>query len=441
VAAVAEEGVASVAVLVDDTAFDGSWVVSAGTVEGGHVYFLYSDDATNTNTTIRGSNFTNGILTSSGGAAVGGCYFEYGATVTKAHQQIESCIFRNNTLVGSVLFGGGVMMIMRGESTEMALIFLLCLFAHNVLRGGERSANGAGVYIQYSPGTAVRSVLLLVERSAFESNVVSASGGGAGGGAGLHMHVFAEATNMTSTITHCSFSSNTVRAEGGGGEATGAAMALFWDGAIAGGLLNTILDSTFEANRVYGSAESGGGAIVLNMDTTNPYSGAVQTVINRCRFLDNAAAGGARAEGGAICHLTQQAGASLHVLGCTIRGNSASRYGAGIYAQQDIPNPPANLMMAATKNPSTYVIPYDCEPSFDASSNYSREYKCSSELVIDSCDISKNSAVSKDGAVVKADGGAVYAVIDARSSKLILINTRTMRSLKKDAANRNISPY
>jgi hypothetical protein len=152
------------------------------------------------------------------------------------------------------------------------------------------------------------------------------------------------------------------------------------------------------------------------MDTTNPYSGAVQTVINGCRFLDNAAAGG-EGVGGAIWHSTVQAGASLHVLGCTIRGNSASRYGAGIYAEQSNPNPPANLMMVATYIDPTSFPLYECKPSFDASRNYSREYNCSSELVIDSCDISNNSAVSEDGAVVKADGGAVYAVSNTHSSK------------------------
>jgi hypothetical protein len=101
--------------------------------------------------------------------------------------------------------------------------------------------------------------------------------------------------------------------------------------ATAGGLVTTILDSTFEANLAYGSGDSYGGAVCLSMQTANPYSGAVQTVINGCRFLDNAAAGG-DGEGGAIWHHTVQAGASLHVLGCTIRGNNASRYGAGIYA-------------------------------------------------------------------------------------------------------------
>jgi hypothetical protein len=425
VAAVAEEGVARVAVLVDDTAFDGSWVVSAGSVRGGHVYFSYSDDATNTNTTIRGSNFTNGILTGSGGVAVGGCYFEYGATVTKAHQQIESCIFRNNTLVGGVAYGGGVLMIMSGESTEMAFIILLCLFAHNVLRSGDQvgAANGAGMFMQFDGG-AVRSVLLLVERSAFESNVASASGvGGQATGAGLKMAVLAEVTNMTTTIAHCSFSSNTVRAEGDSGGTGGAAMdltcELYSEGATAGDLLTTILDSTFEANRAYGSYSSNGGAVELEMVTINPYSGSVQTVVNGCRFLDNAAAApvaGGGGHGGAILHFTQQAGASLHVLGCTIRGNYANRYGASIYAEQINPNPPANLMMNATYNGPAYPVPYDCEPSFDAAGNNSREYKCSSELVIDSCDISNNSAVSEDGGL-KADGGAVYAVINARSSK------------------------
>jgi hypothetical protein len=416
VAAVAEEGVASVAVLVDDTAFDGSWVVSAGSVKGGHIYFSYSDDVTNTNTTIRGSNFTNGILTSSGGAAEGACYFQYGATVTKAHQQIEACVFRNNTLVASSVYSGGIHVVMRGESTEMALIFLLCLFAHNVLRGGEGGAIGAGVYMQFHGG-AVRSVLLLVERSAFESNVASASGaGGAAQGAGLKMVVAAPATSLTTTLAHGSFSSNSGRAEVDGGFTSGAAVVLTWQGVTAGGLLTTILDSTFEANRAYGSFGTNGGAVNLGMTTTNPYSGAVQTVINRCRFLDNAAAGG-DGLGGAIYHYTEQAGASLHVLGCTIRGNSASRYGAGIYAEQGTPNPPANLVMVATKLPPPYVPPYFCNPSFDASGNYSREYNCSSELVIDSCDISNNSALSEDGAVVKADGGAVYVVINARSSK------------------------
>jgi hypothetical protein len=407
VAAVAEEGVASVAVLVDDTAFDGSWLYPTvgPDANGGAFYFSYSADAINTNTTIRGSNFTNGIFTSSGGPCGGACYFRYGATATKVHQQIESCVFRNNTLVGSFVSGGGVAVYMRGESTEMAFIILLCLFAHNVL-WGERGAFGAGVNMEYQ--SAVRSVLLLVERSAFESNVASASGEeGTAGGAGLMMNVAAEATNMTTTIAHCSFSTNTLRAEEEGGLAGGAAVELNWQRAIAGGLLATILDSTFEANRAYGSYRINGGAVCLD--------GLVQTVINGCRFLDNAAVGG-NGEGGAIWHYTQQTGASLHVLGCTIRGNSASRYGAGIYAEQGNPNPPANLMMVVTKMPSTYQVPYDCNPSFDAAGNYSREYKCSSELVIDSCDISNNSAVSEDGAV-QADGGAVYAVINTRTSK------------------------
>jgi hypothetical protein len=408
--------VASVAVLVDDTAFDGSWLYSAGNTLGGHICFMYAGDATNANTTIRRSNFTNGVLTSSGGVAAGGCLLQYDAMVTKAHQQIEECIFRNNTLIGSHVLGCGVMMAMRGGATEMAFIILRCLFAHNVLRGGRGGASGASVYMQFHGG-AVRSVLLLVERSAFESNVASASGAGRNAhGAGLHMIVAAEATNMTITIAHCSFSSNTARAEGEGGGAGGAAMDLVWEGATAGGLLTTILDSTFEVNRAYGSYISNPGAVSLAMQTTNPYSGVVQTVINGCRFLDNAAVG-EDGLGGAIYHETQQAGASLHVLGCTIRGNSASRYGAGIYAEQVIPNPPANLMMVATKLPPNYDVPYDCNPSFDASGNYSREYKRSSELVIGSCDISNNSAVSEDGAVVKADGGAVYAVIDTRTSK------------------------
>jgi hypothetical protein len=419
VAAVAEEGVASVTVLVDDTAFDGSWIVSGGTARGngGAFYFSYWGDAINTNTTIRGSNFTNGIFTSSGGPSGGACYFEYGATVTKAHQQIESCVFRNNTLVGSFVCGGGVAVYMRGEMTEMTFFILLCVFAHNVLQAGERTAYGAGVYMQFYGG-AVRSMLLLVERSAFESNVASTSGVGAQAkGAGLKMLVAAEATNMTATITHCTFSSNTVRAEGGDGLAGGAALDLSWQGgATAGGLLTTILDSTFEANRAHSSFYgSNGGAVYVLMVTTNPYSGAVQTVINGCRFLDNAAAG-VYGQGGAIYHGTQQAGASLHVLGCTIRGNYASRYGAGIYAEQLTPNPPANLLMVATYYGPTYAPPYSCGPSFTAAGHYAREYKCSSELVIDSGDISNNSAVSEDGAV-KADGGAVYAVINARTSK------------------------
>jgi hypothetical protein len=358
----------------------------------------------NTNTTILRSNFTNGFSNTSYGPSGGGCFFQYGAAVTKAHQQIEECVFRNNTEVGSFVTGGGVAVFMRGESTAMAFIILLCLFAHNVLRG-EVSAQGAGVYMQFYGG-AVRSVLLLVERSAFESNVASASGaGGDANGAGLSMGVTAETTNMTYTIAHCSFSSNTVRAEE---QAGGAAMEFSWFGATAGGLLTTILDSTFEANRANGSYFSYGGAVSLYMGTTNPYSGAVQTVINGCCFLDNVVVGG-EGVGGAISHGTQQAGASLHMLGCTIRGNSASRYGAGIKAAQTIPNPPANLMMVATKLPSTYAIPFQCDASFDAVGHYAREYKCSSELVIDSCDISNNSAVSEDGAV-KADGGAVYAV-------------------------------
>jgi hypothetical protein len=215
---------ARVAVLVDDTAFDGSWLYSsAGSVKGGHVYFSYSDDVTNTNTTIRRSNFTNGILTNSGGRAVGGCYFEYGATATKAHQQIESCVFRNNTLVGSDVTGGGVAVFMRGESTEMAFIILLCLFAHNVLRGGEDGgAQGAGVYMQFHGG-AVRSVLLLVERSTFESNVASAR---LAMGAGCYFHYFAAVTKAHQQIESCVFRNNTLV----GSDVTGGGVLMLMEG-------------------------------------------------------------------------------------------------------------------------------------------------------------------------------------------------------------------
>jgi hypothetical protein len=340
VAAGEEEGVASVAVLVDGTAFDGSRVASAGSVKGGHVYFAYSGDATNANTTIRGSNFTNGVFTASGG-----CCFEFLKAVTNAHQQIESCVFRNNTLVGSAVYGGGVAVYMRGASTEMAFAFLLCVFADNVLRGGEGGASGAGVYLQFHGG-AVRSVLLSVEHSTFERNVASASGaGGDASGGGLEMLVAAEATDMATTVAHCTFRSNAARAEVEGGFADGAAVELAWQGgAAAGGLLTTIRDSTFERNRADGGVDSAGGAVFLGMLTASAYTGAVQAVISRCRFLGNAATGGGEGGdggyGGAIYHQTLQASASLHMLGCTVRGNTASRSGAGIYAEQTNANPP-----------------------------------------------------------------------------------------------------
>jgi hypothetical protein len=70
------------------------------------------------------------------------------------------------------------------------------------------------------------------------------------------------------------------------------------------------------------SHSSAGGAVCLGMDTTNMYTGAVRTVFNRCRFLNNAVVG-AQGYGGAIHQLSTQAGASLHVRGCIIRGNYA----------------------------------------------------------------------------------------------------------------------
>jgi hypothetical protein len=295
------------------------------------------------------------------------------------------------------------------------------------------------VYIASNGG----NVLLLVERSAFESNKCWAAVGLAAG-AGLMMEITNKATYITTTIAHCTFSSNTAQTEVVGATAVGAALNFGFHAAIAGGLrttilnstfyanrldspylcnggairlawsiaaaaapLTTILDSTFEANRADGSIGSYGGAVDLDLLG----SGAVQTIINRSRFLDNAATG-YYGYGGAIHYSAQQTGTSLHMLGCTIRGNKASQYGAGISAKQVNPNPPANLKMVVTYDPLS-LPHYQCASRF--TNTFAREYICSSELVIDSCDISNNHAVSKYGPSLKANGGALHAVMNTRT--------------------------
>jgi hypothetical protein len=258
VAAVAEKGVASVAVLIDDTAFDGSWLYSGGSGGGAGFYFAYKGDALNTTTMVRGTNFTNGVLANGGGSGAG-FYFQYIATATKVLQQIEQCVFRNNTVFGATypgnfVTGGGMGVFMRGDSAEVTFTFLQCVFVQNVLRaGGEQgTGQGAGVYMQLS-GHVVRSVVLLAERSVFEGNVISLSGEEAFAyGAGFQMdHHNNIAEHTTITFSHCAFTNNIARAEPKDGQAEGP-LYLSWEGTSAGGVLVNILDSTFVGNLANG---------------------------------------------------------------------------------------------------------------------------------------------------------------------------------------------
>jgi hypothetical protein len=107
VAAMAQEVAARMVVLIDRTSFDGSWLYSAGlgTLLGGH--FSLVCYASNTTIAIKGSNFTNGVMETVG-SIIGGCYVEYGTVSTNIFQEIEGCIFQNNTLIGGGNVYGGM---------------------------------------------------------------------------------------------------------------------------------------------------------------------------------------------------------------------------------------------------------------------------------------------------------------------------------------------
>jgi serine/threonine protein kinase len=525
VAAVAADGVGRVDVLIDGTAFDGSSLRSAGSgsVRGGHLYFSYLGGASNTNTMLRGCNFTNGLMESTNTVA-GACYLGYSATATNVHQQIDACIFENNTLIGAnvygsggvsvymrgvstnttllfdrcfflanvlqgegdgssangggvyiqfhggdvrlvlllvshcsfernlltasgagaraeggglkmvieadatdvhqqikgctfenntlgtstSVYGGGVAVYMRGVSTNTTLLFDRCFFLGNELRGGTIDAVGGGVYIQLSPGYNVRSVLLLlVSRSSFERNLLTASGARATAkGGGMYLLILADATDVTSTFDRCSFAHNVLRAEGEGGRALGGGISLGWYGFAAGGLLTSLLDSTFVGNRLAGGTGGGsssyGGAVTIVMQTTSAYTGPMRTLVDRCQFLANVAGGAASSHGGAIYHVTTQPGASLHVVRSVTRGNSASGLGGGIYALQTEATPPTNLEMTVTYLGPTHTPHYACKSAHFAG----REYSYGSPVLIDSSIIDNNTAISRDGT---GSGGGVCA--------------------------------
>jgi hypothetical protein len=418
VAAVADGGVERVDVLIDGITFDKNWIRSARSglsLKGGHLYFSYLGDASNTNTTLRGCHFTNGLMYSNttllGGSALGGCYLEYSATATNVHQQIEACTFENTTLVGPEGFGGGVAVFMKGVSTNITFIFERCSFLHNVLQAGVFTANGGGVFIMFDGGD-VRSVLLLVSRSSFERNLLTASGAGAGAeGGGLEMLIGNAATNITSTFDHCSFAHNVLRAVGEGGQALGGAIVLFVASTTAGGLLTSLLDSTFVGNRIAGGTDaissSNGGAVHIEMLTTSAYIGPVRTLVHGCHLLANVVDGGGPSSlGGAICHYTVQPGASLHVVQSVIRGNSAGIQGGGFYFEQTEATPPTNLEMIVSYDP-TYDPPSACDSASSADNGHGREYGYRSDFLVESSMIDSNIIISGDST---GSGGGVFAL-------------------------------
>jgi hypothetical protein len=427
VAAVAGEGVARVDVLIGSTTFDGSWLRSAGSsrLKGGHLYFSYLGDASNTNTTLQGCHFTNGLMSSTATSLVeGGCYLEYRAAATNVYQQVEACVFENNTLTGGGVHGGGVMLVMNRVSTNMTILFELCSFLSNVLqgKGGRSSAYGGGVYIQFPLSTTVRSVLLLISRCIFERNLLTASRGGGASGGGLKMQIAADATDVTSTFDRCSFAHNILRAEVEGGEANGGGISLAWFGFTAGGMLTSLLDSTFVGNRLAGGtgadSDSYGGAVDIFMQTTSAYTGPVRTLVDRCRFLANVVeGGGANSQGGAIDHGTTQPGAFLHVRQSVIRGNSAGLQGAGIYVEQSEATPPTNLEMIVTPRHGE-VPPFDCNPNSSAANGHSRQYGYGSHLLIESSTIDSNIVISGDSTGTGAGFFALNVNITVRSSSI-----------------------
>jgi hypothetical protein len=420
VAVVVGDGVGRVGVLIDGTAFDGSWLRSAvpgGSLKGGHLYFSYLGDASSANTTLRACHFTNGLMNSTGGSALGGCYLEYGAAATNVHQQLEDCTFENNTLVGgAVADGGGVAVYMQGVSTNLTLLFERCDFRGNVLRAGAVGADGGGVYVQFHGGD-VRSVVLLVSRSSFERNRVTASGPGAGAtGGGLKIIGGNDAADVATTVDRCTFANNAVRAEGEGGGAGGGAVEVAWVTSTTGWLRTRLLSSTFAGNVVAGGngtdGASTGGAVVIDM-LTDGYTGPMRALVDGCQFLANVVKGGGGEEysqGGAIYHSTTQPGAALDVVRSVLRGNACGSQGGGIYAQQSESTPPTNLKMTVTYLGPTYVPPYACDPASSAADGDAREYEYRSAVRLESSAIDSNTAISGDSGDSAGSGGGVFAL-------------------------------
>jgi hypothetical protein len=272
----------------------------------------------------------------------------------------------------------------------MTFIIHRCSFTSNVLRSAK-TVEGGGAYIHFYG--AARLVLLMVTSSTFEHNLLigeDAQGGG--------LKIYSkDATDTHTTFDHCTFRYNMVHATVHIGQS--GAISLGWKGSTASGVRTDILHSTFVGNRITGAdnlwdtptgANSNVG--VVNFDVylyaTSSYSADVLAVVDGCSFLNNYAFG----NGGAISGYSYQAGFSLHVLRSVIRGNRAKN-GGGIFFNQGFVNPPSNLAMNVTYRYGT-IPPHKCRPTFSADGGYAREYAYSSDLVIDTCTISNNSAVS-----------------------------------------------
>jgi energy-converting hydrogenase Eha subunit B len=125
------------------------------------------------------------------------------------------------------------------------------------------------------------------------------------------VNVGADATDMTSTFDRCSFAHNIMRAEVASGGAVGGGILLRFLGHTAGGLLTSVLDSTFVGNRLAGGTGLGsssvGGALAIEMYTTSAFTGPVQTLVDRCKLLNNVVEGGEYNQGGAILLFTDPA--------------------------------------------------------------------------------------------------------------------------------------
>jgi hypothetical protein len=440
----------SVAVMVRRSFMQDNSLTNPGSVAGAGLCMIMYAEATNATTTIEDSTIGGHKMQSGASTEGGSVYLMINGLASSVAVMVRRSFMQDNSLtVGAAsggadksgkdsydyddnddddgsyadLAGAGLYMRVPEEATNVRITIEDSTISNHILysRGGtfKGGIDGGSVYLKIGessiaplPPTTVsekssidRSVTVTVRRSFMQANSLTVVKGvgvdNSISGGGLSIAMFAEATNVRTTIEDSTIGGHTLQSAGESVN-SGGAVSLWCGGSTAGDILMAFRNSIFEGNR--GADEGGGVRIAFTTSSAN--TGFVRTIFSDCHLRNNTA----RLRGGAIYHSMQQAGASLELHRCIILDNYAGKAGGGIYARQIAANPPTNLKMKAEDNGPTIFPRYVCRTMYTGVGGFAREWNYgTSTLFIDASTISNNSAGDEDAADTVASGGGIFA--------------------------------
>jgi hypothetical protein len=251
----------SFSTLIEDTAFEQSQLRSEGTVEGGSLCVKFTAVVQDVTNTVRRTNFTDGVLESSNRINGGGGYWGYLDAATNVNTLITKSIFTNMSLIsqGGWCTGGGIIVQMLGEAIGTNTTIEDSTFSSNNLWSTCFVAiRGGSVYLYHGSNGPASSVVVVVRRSSMQYNSLTIEGDGQPGGGGLCFQIPAEATGMSLAVEDSIIGGHTLQSARG--DTYGASLYISF-GASAASVAVVVRRSFMQGNSLTPVGGSVGGGL------------------------------------------------------------------------------------------------------------------------------------------------------------------------------------